>query len=1251
MATIALAVVGNYVGGPQGAQIGATIGSYVDMALISSLQDGQRLPDRIGSQLDNLKVQTSAYGQTIPQVFGYMRMGGNVIWSQDIKETERRESHSSGGGKGGIGEQEVTQTSVTYSYSITLAIAVCEGLIEEITGIWADSKKLDATTISSASGKYEVHLGAEDQDVSSIIESYNGVGNTPAYRGLAYVVIEDFPLAEYGNRIPNFTFEVKRPVQFDPSVEDKVKDIAIIPGSGEFVYSTSVTEKFAISTVRNPPIQIGKAEAVNMQNFDNTANVNVAVEQMQKTLPNLEWVAVIVNWFITSKDMSIGEVVPKIEFSAETGATTPDTWEVGSFTRSTAQLVETFPDGSVTYGGTPSDHTVIELCTKLKAAGYNVLLYPMPLVDTVDETAGEDDKPWRGRLVPASTSECNDWFTKTNGYNAFIRHYSQLSGLADQIDAFVIGTELVGITTYDSGSNTYPGVTNLKTLAGLVAGDFSGSGVQITYAADWSEYHSVNGYYHLDPLWADANIDFVGIDNYMPLTPDLPQSQITQELIQQYWEDGEGWEYFYTDSVNRTGKTDYTPNDGTSPFAWKNIEQWWNSAHSNSGTPTGWTAKMKPIWFTEFGFPSVDGATNQPNVFVDPSSVESFYPRGSRERVDFVAQRDAVEATLDFWQAKNAQSGNSDLVPRMFLWTWDARPYPFFPDLLDVWADGRNWKTGHWVNGKFGISALGAIIADLLEQVGLTSADYDVEELDDPVEGYFINQRQTVRSHLELLRSLYFFDVVESDGILKFIKRGNASSATINEEELIPEENNDIRLAVKITRKQELELPRQVDVSFINRPSGYLSTVQTAQRQTVNAVDKVGISAPLVMSDSQGRQRAEQGLYTAWVARTLYEFALPPKYAFIDAGDVITLTVNNVNHVMRVASTQYGRMGIQKIRALAEDISTYDFYIEPGEANPNPIAGDILSPTRLELMDLPRFPSDSGDLGAMRIAMAGQGESWRGVVLYRSDDGGEAGGNTFYSIASTDAESIMGNVLSEIVSGPRNNWDYANQIDVVILSGELQSVTELGLLNGANACVCGNEIIQFQNATLIGGNQYRLSKLLRGRLGTEHEMGNHSAGERFIFLDSAVLKNDFLINGFGLLRYYKPVTVGDTLANTTEATFTYTGNTFKPLSPVHIAGSRDGSGNLTITWVRRTRIDGDWRNGVNVPLGEESESYEVDIMDGSNVVRTILASSETASYTAAQQIADFGSIQSSVTVKVYQMSAVIGRGYAEDVIC
>ncbi|MDE3061325.1 MAG: hypothetical protein KGJ06_09970, partial [Pseudomonadota bacterium] len=136
-------------------------------------------------------------------------------------------------------------------------------------------------------------------------------------------------------------------------------------------------------------------------------------------------------------------------------------------------------------------------------------------------------------------------------------------------------------------------------------------------------------------------------------------------------------------------------------------------------------------------------------------------------------------------------------------------------------------------------------------------------------------------------------------------------------------------------------------------------------------------------------------------------------------------------------------------------------------------------------------------------------------------------------------------------------------------------------------------------------------------------------------------------NLIGLLRPYKPVSVGSTLSSAAEQDFTYSGVALKPYNPVQITGSRDISGNLTITWIRRSRLAPGWQDYVDSPLNEASEAYEIDIMNGSSVARTLTGlASPTAGYTAAQQTTDFGSPQSSVTVNVYQLSAIVGRGYA-----
>jgi len=1195
-----------------------------------------QLPTQEGPRLAEFRAQTSTYGNVIPRIYGTMRQAGNVIWSTDIKEVRTDKTiQQQSGGKGGGGRSTVSQTTTTYAYYVTLAISICEGPVDEIIRVWADSKCLIETVLASNKGKYNIHLGDEEQQPDDIIAKYKPAGSFPAYRGLAYVVIEDFPLADYGNRIPNFSFEVRRSVRFKPSVEDKIKEIVMIPGSGEFVYSTSVCTKQEVIKLKTKEIPYKGRKSLNMHNYEGKADVILAIDQLLKTLPNIEWVALVVTWFATSTIAAKCEIIPKVEFHGNTKIY-PQEWSVAGYTRKTAKEVLRFNAHTPTYGGTPSDNSILEVIKELKNRGIKVMLYPMLFVDQIKPVA----KPWRGRIKPSSSDIANKWFTKTNGYNRFIIHYANLT--KGQVDAFVIGSELVGMTSFrEEYSSNFPAVNQLVSLAAVVK-NIVGASTKITYAADWSEYHHTeHGWYNLDPLWSSPNIDFVGIDAYFPLTEDLPQSQITEAKIMEAWEKGEGWDYYCQDE--RLKKTKFQGYN----YAWKNLEHWWSNKHTNPDYQvTSWQPRMKPVWFCEIGFPSVDACANQPNVFYDPSSKESLFPRGSRSRINFQAQREALNASLDYLQTRNAMEDKADLIPRSFIWCWDARPFSFWPDLEGVWKDSMLWATGHWVNGKLGCSTLGAIVAELFQLTGLAKSDYDVTRLTETVEGYIILHPITARAALEQLAAAYFFDVVESDGILKCVLRGNNSCLSISQEDLVPINKNGVQDVLEIVRAQELELPQRVNVTYIDRPFNYDPVTQSSQRQTVKAVEQVMLNLPLVMSSTMAKKIADVTLYGAWKERVSFALTLPPKYARVEPTDIITVTVADTTYQMRVVKTDMERNGLMKVAAVMEDTSSYDFHSNTGNAKSNAKPPELIPDTILELLDLPPLPTDLDNQACLRIAVAGNGDDWNGTAIYSSNNGGEKGDNNFAPLTEIDTTSTMGVIITDLASAPCATWDENNTVEVVLFSGSLVSVSELALLNGANSAMIGGELIQFQNAKVIGEQRYLLSRLLRGRQGTEHAIKTHESGTRFVLLDSSLYTASMPSNMIGRTIHYKAVTVGNALSNTEEQAFTYHGNNLKPFAPVHITGKRDDSGSLIISWIRRSRVGSDWRDNVDIPLAEESEKYQVDVLDGDTVVRTLEVSTPIVIYTAAEQLADFKATPNNIAIRVYQMSAIIGRGHA-----
>jgi hypothetical protein len=274
--------------------------------------------------------------------------------------------------------------------------------------------------------------------------------------------------------------------------------------------------------------------------------------------------------------------------------------------------------------------------------------------------------------------------------------------------------------------------------------------------------------------------------------------------------------------------------------------------------------------------------------------------------------------------------------------------------------------------------------------------------------------------------------------------------------------------------------------------------------------------------------------------------------------------------------------------------------------------------------------------------------TWGGAVLYVSADEGAS----YQAVATILNETTMGsatNALGDFHGG--NIVDELNSVNVVLSQGTLSSTTNAGLLNGANACVIGDEILQFRDATLESNGSYTLRGLLRGRRGSEYAMGGHEAGDRFVLVDvTSNLRITAPTSDIGRTKLYKAVSAGSSLASTTAQEFTNLGTGLKPYAPVHLGGGRDGSGNLTLTWKRRNRIDGAWRDLVDVPMSEASEAYVVRIFADNTyatVARTIEGiTSPTTAYSAADQTTDFGSPPATVYFDVRQLSAVVGPGHA-----
>ena len=189
MATLIFSTLGYAIGGPLGGAIGGFLGQAVDQRVFAPKYRGARLPD--------VDVQLSSYGTVVPRLYGTLRVAGALIWSTGLVET----SYSTGGKTSGGRRTQ-------YAYSSSFAIALSSRPIERIARIWADGKLIaNSAGALTGGGRMRVYKGSERQFPDPLIAAREGA-DAPSYRGLAYVVFEDLPLADYANRIPNLTFEI-----------------------------------------------------------------------------------------------------------------------------------------------------------------------------------------------------------------------------------------------------------------------------------------------------------------------------------------------------------------------------------------------------------------------------------------------------------------------------------------------------------------------------------------------------------------------------------------------------------------------------------------------------------------------------------------------------------------------------------------------------------------------------------------------------------------------------------------------------------------------------------------------------------------------------------------------------------------------------------------------------------------------------------------------------------------------------------
>ncbi|MCF8484800.1 MAG: glycoside hydrolase TIM-barrel-like domain-containing protein [Rhodobacteraceae bacterium] len=1293
MATILFSAAGAALGsgfggtvlGLSGAVIGRAVGATLGRAIDQRILGLGAEPVEVG-RLDRFYLMGASEGAPVSKVWGRMRVPGQVIWASPYLESQS----SSGGGKGAPRPR-----TVQFSYSVSLAVALCAGEILGIGRIWADGTEIAPNTLD-----LRLYKGTEDQLPDPAIEADVGFGRAPAYRGCAYVVLENLDLSAFGNRVPQLSFEVLRTAQGLETeqtldLQKAIRAVAIIPGTGEYALAT---EKVRLER------GFAETETVNANSRSGEPDFVASLGQLRRELPNCTAASLIVSWF--GNDLRCGscEVRPKVEQLDLDAASMP--WRAGGIGRAQAGIVPKDVGRSI-YGGTPSDASVVQAIKALRDGGQTVMFYPFILMEQLggnsltDPYSGEGEQPalpWRGRITlsaapgregspdmtTGAVDEVASFFGTTAvgdftisgddilytgplewGYRRFILHYAHLCQLAGGVDAFCIGSEMRGLTQIRGPGHSFPAVQALIQLAADVR-SILGPYTEISYAADWSEYfgYHVNGnvYFHLDPLWASSDIDFIGIDNYMPLSDwrsgyDHADAHWNSIYNLNYLKSnicgGEGFDWYYDSPEGIDYQLRKPIEDGLFGEPWvfrvKDLRSWWGHTHHNridglrSNSATEWIPRSKPIRFTEYGCSSIDNGTNEPNRFLDPKSSESALPRASEGIRDDYIQMQYYRAMVEYWKDPEnnpiSEFYNGPMLDlgNCFAWAWDARPYPDFPRNEGLWSDGSNYLRGHWLNGRATSAPLDAVVREICETAGLKGVE--TGHLHGLVHGYVAADIQSARAALQPLGITYAFDAIERDGKMHFVSRSTATKFTLTEDKTAL--GVDLDRSLELTRLSEAEISGRARFGYVSADGEFDVRIAEAVFPSDDTQPVSQTEYPISLPSGAGKSIAERWLAEARSARDVLKVRLPNSLSNIGAGSLVS-----------VAGATYRIDGVElddarTIEAVRMERSHYELRDAVSEVtdwvafrDPAPVAHLWLDLPLLKGTELPHAPY-----------IAAIAKPWPGPVAVWSAE--EDAGYELDLVL--ESQSIVGTTLTPLKAAHPGLIDRGAPLRVKFLNGEIASTSLSSMLSGLNVMAIGDgtkdywEVFQFQEATLVDLDTYEISLRIRGQAGTEALMPEiWPVGSYVVLLGSGIRQVSLNAQLRGVDRHYRVGASALGLENpeAQHDILAFKGNGLRPYTVAHLKVVKMLNGDFNLGWVRRTRIDGDGWDAADVPLGEDRESYSVTIKNFSgSTVRTFITDEAGFVYSTAEQLLD--GVAAAFSVEVAQLSSIFGAGPAK----
>lgn len=434
----------------------------------------------------------------------------------------------------------------------------------------------------------------------------------------------------------------------------------------------------------------------------------------------------------------------------------------------------------------------------------------------------------------------------------------------------------------------------------------------------------------------------------------------------------------------------------------------------------------------------------------------------------------------------------------------------------------------------------------------------------------------------------------------------------------------DAKPAARIERSQVAagSLPARLSLDYYDPDRDYQTGRMQASAGDLRGPDERTELALVVGADA-AKTLVEEMFARRWAQRDMLTLRLPPSAVVLEPGCVVDLPL-----APRTWTVQ--RCTIDAMVTVVDLRPTTN--LAPTIAADS---GRVLSSmdvvrgsTTVALFDLPDLSGDAGPSPTLMLAAADSSPSWTSVAVEIS-----AGGTTSM-VASSARQAVLGSALTVLGGGQAYLIDGLGTVDVALIDPTqwLTSCSDDAIVHGENLCVVGSELIQFGSAQPIGLGRFRLSRLVRGRAGTEWAIAGHGDGETFVMISAATLRAlPMPAASRGVTVTAKPTGPQNSGASVIAACIGAEAQ--RPPAPIGLAATLTPAGDLSLTWVRRSRLGWGWADEIDAPIGESSESYRVSAVGSSASVEVTVATAEAT--LSAAQLASLG--PGPVTLQVRQI--------------